>query len=1621
MKLKFFPLLILLFAAHSASAQVLRPMAPRYSNPSVRGNIIYVANNSITSSGEITTEAPPGGTATNNGNIAANIDIDGVPPTTYVAFGANWKYLANNTRPANWQTTGFADGAWPNGNGQFGYGDGDEATCVPSGGGGTVCLPTGNKYITTYFRKQVTIANPSLHSGFTLNVRRDDGIAVYVNGVEIYRNNLPGGALAHGTLATNATDNGNTIQSVTLPSSTFAVGNNTIAVEVHQTNATSSDLSFDMELLGNPITTVTMIPNGANWKYLANNTRPAGWETVAYDDVLPLPWPNGNAEFGYGDGGEVTCVPSGGGGTLCTPTGNKYITTYFRKVVNIANPASYPNFIINLIRDDGGVVYVNGVEVVRSNMPAGAIGHGTFSASVVSGADESAPYSYTIPSSYFVNGNNTIAVEIHQSDLTSSDISFNMELLATTDSTFNSSSANLSLTSCAKVLFAGLYWGATQGTDGTNTAWITGETNIDIMLPGGSVYQTITSLQTDYHNNTLVPGLPHTGYRCFADITSLINVTNPNGVYTVANLAGPAGIINGAGGWTIVIAYADPATIVRNLTVFDGSVIMNGGDPALHIPITGFLTPPSGAVSCELGAVVFDGDRVSVDEFSFKQNSNPLAGTYTNMTPNATANLNDMWNSTISYKGAVVATRNPAHQNTLGYDADIIDVPNAGNVVLGNSQSSASIRFSSPSENYMLQVATTAISQYTPSFALEKGSTDVNGGGLVGGDIIRYRVNYTNVGNDASTNTIITDNIPAATSFVPGSININGVAKTDAPGDDQAEYDYVNRRVMLRIGTGSNAANGGSIASLAPAGYIEFDVYAASSCTVLSCGTPTDNTARIDYNGQTSGISLYDSSGYNLAGCLTQGPISNVITGSCYVPVDTTLINICPSTSIMLPVAAYAGYTFYSAMPFIPANIYNESVPVPVSVPRVFYAWFNSGPGCIDTIRINILHQNCPDLDEDDDGLPDYLELNDPLALQDHDIDGIPNWNDVDYPGWVDNNTDGLNDNFDPGADADNDGQVNFMEAGWPGFVDSNGDGMNDTMDKDLDGIPNFLDRDSDNDGIPDVVESNGVDANGDGRIDNFTDPDSDGLSQNIDASSGVTGSGNGLGAIDTDADGIPNYIDTDSDNDGIPDVVEVYGTDANNDGRIDAYTDNDLDGYADNVDGDAGNDGTAENVTNTLLRTGTDTDADGRADSYPYKNMDADSKTNPYDLDSDGDGINDVKEAGFTDDPSAQDGRVDGAVNSNGWNTGIAAMPSLVLPNTDATGRVNVYDIDTDDDGIPDNVEGQPTAGYLLPSGADTDLDGIDNSYDNFNGFGGDGIHFYDRDGDTVPDYIDTDTDNDGVSDIIEGNDLNFNGLQDDNITLAGADTDDDGLDDTFDSDNTSTAGTSQYMGNGGTTSGDPSPGSITTVQHTASGAGCGTERDWRCLGYVLSCEIITFKGLLQNQSVKLDWTALCKQEVNYFIVQRSTDRASFNDVGVIAGRPILNEIDFYHGTDDISNVSSDIIYYRLKTIMQNGKTIVSNIISVRRAAKKGITVQIFPNPVRDQLQVSVNTPASVIASILIVDGNGKTIKKFTEKLLPGSNTFLYKEANHLPNGVYYLRLNLHNQIITQKFNILK
>ncbi|GJM15046.1 MAG: hypothetical protein DHS20C13_03730 [Thermodesulfobacteriota bacterium] len=149
-------------------------------------------------------------------------------------------------------------------------------------------------------------------------------------------------------------------------------------------------------------------------------------------------------------------------------------------------------------------------------------------------------------------------------------------------------------------------------------------------------------------------------------------------------------------------------------------------------------------------------------------------------------------------------------------------------------------------------------------------------------------------------------------------------------------------------------------------------------------------------------------------------------------------------------------------------------------------------------------------------------------------------------------------------VDSDNDGIPDNMETATNGVDPSTSTRMEIPADPDGDGIPNELDLDSDGDGLPDHFEAGGInDANSDGTSDNFVDSDADGLHDAHDTDQG----GVALPLHDTDADGTPDFLDKDSDGDGLTDTNETAGCiDANDDGIHDDSADENNDGLADSV-----------------------------------------------------------------------------------------------------------------------------------------------------------------------------------------------------------------------------------------------------------------------------------------------------------------------------------------------------------------------------------------------------------------------------------------------------------------------
>lgn len=165
----------------------------------------------------------------------------------------------------------------------------------------------------------------------------------------------------------------------------------------------------------------TVMPRGSIWKYLDDGSNQGtAWRDPDFDDSA---WEEGEAELGYGDGTRESTVVSFG-----PNSDSKYVTTYFRRDFEIESTEGFEGARILLRRDDGAIVYLNGEEVARQNMPGGEVAYDQFATSVVAAANESTYFEIDIPRSQLRVGENTFAVEIHQVNASSSDISFDLEL-----------------------------------------------------------------------------------------------------------------------------------------------------------------------------------------------------------------------------------------------------------------------------------------------------------------------------------------------------------------------------------------------------------------------------------------------------------------------------------------------------------------------------------------------------------------------------------------------------------------------------------------------------------------------------------------------------------------------------------------------------------------------------------------------------------------------------------------------------------------------------------------------------------------------------------------------------------------------------------------------------------------------------------------------------------------------------------------------------------------------------------------------------------------------------------------------------------------------------------------
>ncbi|WP_157551189.1 PKD domain-containing protein [Nocardioides jensenii] len=433
------------------------------------------------------------------------------PPVTevVVANGANWRYRYETAAPpTTWKDVDFDATSWDQGDAVLGFGATAVATDIDD-----FATPQ-DRARAAYFRRAFQVSDASRVTQLALRSVADDGVVIYVNGVEVTRSNMPTGTITHTTYAPSAQRTAVANASpvlVDVPLGLLRNGTNVIAAETHLNYRNTTDFTFDLRATmtsqqaagppADPIALFTVdttgqsvsvdagtsydpdgvissyawtfgdgadtgrvvnhhyavpgdyditltatdnsgrtasttrhvsiaaqpatdvvIPAGSDWRWrYATAAPPADWNARTFDASA---WNLGAGAFGWGAPIVVTNID-----TFADPT-DRPRTAYFTKSFQVSDASDVTRLLLESAGDDGAVVYVNGTEVARSNMPTGAITHTTYALSgrryTVAAND---PISVEVPLGLLVDGTNTVAVETHLNYRRTTDLTF--DLLAT--------------------------------------------------------------------------------------------------------------------------------------------------------------------------------------------------------------------------------------------------------------------------------------------------------------------------------------------------------------------------------------------------------------------------------------------------------------------------------------------------------------------------------------------------------------------------------------------------------------------------------------------------------------------------------------------------------------------------------------------------------------------------------------------------------------------------------------------------------------------------------------------------------------------------------------------------------------------------------------------------------------------------------------------------------------------------------------------------------------------------------------------------------------------------------------------------------------------------------------
>lgn len=186
---------------------------------------------------------------------------------------------------------------------------------------------------------------------------------------------------------------------------------------------------------------------------------------------------------------------------------------------------------------------------------------------------------------------------------------------------------------------------------------------------------------------------------------------------------------------------------------------------------------------------------------------------------------------------------------------------------------------------------------------------------------------------------------------------------------------------------------------------------------------------------------------------------------------------------------------------------------------------------------------------------------------------------------------------------------------------------------------------------------------------------------------------------------------------------------------------------------------------------------------------------------------------------------------------------------------------------------------------------------------------------------------------------------------------------------------------------------------------------------GGTLPVKLTSFTATLNNNNkVDLKWVTASEMNVSHFIVERSIDGSNYSEAGMVFAAGNTNETQYYSFADNVNNLKTDVVYYRLRSVDVDTKIQYSEtrIIRISKKSEASITILTYPNPVTNELRITV--PANWQNKKIVYElftANGQIARR-TESA-NSSQTETINVAN-LSAGFYVMKVSCNGEIAQQK-----